>query len=488
MGVTNFAAFVQRIQPDAVVPVKKSTRATDNAFVRAGQGEQAVIMDGMTHVYTLTASLGWKNKGPKKTDQPPTPRELEMYKVTGADVLRAFYRRINDYFQAYTLCATSPRDSRAPPVLVLLLDKFKFVNPGKAACQKKRSASKQEGYGPTVQYFLEGVRPAPTSVMQSIDINKALAARGDGRRALLRFLLAGLTAHPQLFKWPPATQLYVDTEDGVRLFLAAESGDLYETRPETWDAMFTEESDMEEDKKASTPKPAIDPRRAANRLGESDLAAVRWTALLNRPVRLITTDTDWAMLHVYHIWPRVNKVPEVVWDNNGSIQVFCVAQAITTLRDDFHFTREAIVSLCVLSGCDYFEKSTATHQIGHPIIYDGMFALMKAHAPRTGKPRPNLHTLDGMRAALWQIYSTRLECKPESESLRLAKRSPSMPLLLDPDSLAEVFVAYKLAMDYFCQFLCWDPRADPKREDGPRLSALDRVIAMQAAYKNTSVK
>ena len=473
MGVTNFAAFVNVIQPDAVVPVKKSTRATDNAFVRAGQNEQAVVMDGMTHVYTLTASLGWKNKGPKKTDVDPSPKELEMYKVTGADVLQAFYRRIADYFNAYHLCATSPDTSqRPPPVLVMLLDKFKYVNPGKAACQKKRSAGKQEGYGPTVQYFMEGVRPTPTAIMQSIDINKALSARGDGRRALFRFLLAGLVAKPQQFKWPPNSQLYVDTEEGIRLFMGTEAGELYEVH------------DFSDEEK----RPVVDCKRAANQLGESDLAAVRWTALLNRPVRLITTDTDWAMLHVYHIWPRVNKVPGVVWDNNGPIRSFCIAQAITTLRDDYHFTREAIVSLCVLSGCDYFEKSAATHMIGHPILYDGMFALMKACAPRTGKPRPNLHTLDGMREALWHIYATRLQCPPSGQALRLVKRSPGMPLLLDPDSLAEVFVAYKLAMDYFCQFLCWDPRADPQKPGGARLSALDRVQTMQTAFKRVHTK
>lgn len=469
MGITNFTDFVERIQPDAIVTAKKKERGTNNAFTRAGGALQAVILDAMTHKYSLTASLGWKNEQPDK------------YRVTGDDLLIAFWRRVADYFESYERALSNgaheewedqetetkrPPLPRLAPEMIVLFDKSEYVNPAKGACQKKRSASRGiEGYGPQVQYYKEGVRPEPSAVMQSIDINKALSSRGAASKALTNFLIAGLTVKPQVLKWPRSTHIYIDSSAGIQCLLATEAGELYEYAPGG-----VVPDTKTEDGKEEVPQPRLNLQKARNKLGEADIAAVRWTILLKRPVRLVTSDSDWPMLHIYHVWPRVNKFPEVIWDTNScrdsrNIHGFCVHRAITDLRDTHHFTREAIVALAVLSGCDYVEKSAATKGVGHNKIYEGFFAYMRA--TRTATPRPNLGKLDDMTELLNAIYR--------------AAGKAGVPMGVD--ALSDLYVSYKLTMDYFCSFICSDPTTDPAKP-GQRLCALKRVAHMQAQVKH----
>lgn len=466
MGVTNWAKLVAHFQSDAIVPTKKSERkATNNAFYRAGVAQQVAELD-QTHLYTLLASVGWMNA------------------IDGKDLFMAFFRGPLNYFETYAKHAT---DSTLPPILVLLWDKSHYVNPGKRACQEARekSQSKKTPYGPLVSYARTGVRPDDTAIEQPIDIDRAVFARGPARTALRRFLLSELTAQPALLKWPVNTQLYVDSAEGVSVFMATEAGELYEYDPASATATGAMGEDEIEGSDSCPPKPALDPLKMRNTLGEADIASVRWTAALKRPTRLITTDSDWAMLHVYHLWPRVDITPEVIWDNGKDISQFHVHRMIKSLRDTHQFTREALLVLGILSGCDYFKKNHATDKIGHDDLYEGMKMFMLASSPRTGKPRPNLRTLDGMRDALWHIYAYHYNVEPTEEALSKVKKSPKKAgLLFGADQLAEVFVQYRLALDYFSLFICWNPAKDPallslQTDNVVHIDATRRIEAMQ---------
>lgn len=480
MGITNFGKFVGEHQPDAVNPDFKKSKAkqknrqgrADSAFARAARADQAVVMDALTHLFTLLASVGWKNKDPN-------------LRVTGEDVFKAFFGCIIDYFNETREKKEEDTEEtkKANPVqyqLVMIFDKSTWVNPGKRAVQDARNKAKAvPGYGPHVAYTLDGVRPEPRAILQSIDVTRMVTAGGAARTTLRRFLLEHLTHSPPLLPWPSNTEIFVDSEEGVQLFRCNPQGALYTV----------------DDTTASLIK-------FRNQLGEADLASVRWTLLLKRPVRLITVDTDWPMLAAYHFWGHLKVTPEIVWDNNKDIQTFKVHDFVTTLRDVHYWVRGGLVALAIFSGCDYFSKGLATDNIGHPDIYKGIHTYMRArrHPDKFRKfgyetdqtdrsffaeilwvksRKVDLGSLEGMRDLLWTIYARKLgsHFTPTAESLTAARTK--LKLVLTPAALSELFVPYKLAYDYFTTFTCWDPDRDLPVVAGVHRDAAMRLAAMQ---------
>lgn len=500
MGVLNFSELVQDVQPDAVVYVPKSAKRTDNnAFVRAARKRQAVVMDAMTHWYTLSGSLGWKNEGDK-------------YFVSGEDVFKKFFERVSQYFTAWNLVEppqeAKPKqqtqqklklktkkqtiiesdssdddgaameedekkkqeDEEDEPLFVMVFDKAQWVNPGKKQTQIARDKARSkptknkpvplQPYGDDVEYSLAGVRPDATAVLQSIDIDRAINGRGKARTKLRKFLLDSLTASPPLLSWPHNTKLYIDSEEGVVLYRSNARGELY----------------VDTDHVEHT-------RKFRNKLGEADLAAMMWVQRLQRTsVRMISKDADWPMLAVYHFWHarlRHQEPRTLIWDNDANIHEFDVHLFAKTLRTEYHCTREAIVAIGILSGCDYFDKGLATPQIGHESIYKGIWRYMRL--TKDDKARPVLASLEGMRKALYHIYAHKLDCKPDLASLVVAKKpNKKMTLVLEADRMADVYVAYRLAFGYFCSFKCYDPTKDPKlAKPELRIDALSRIRAQE---------
>jgi len=467
MGITNFNSFVA--QYAAPTDFEKLDKGRVTAFMRAGRARRRAIVD-QTHMFTLLASLRW-TKQAESTAIVTKQEEDEQKGVTGATLLKKFWHRVMTYFAEFN---TSKEEGPAPsPALVMVWDKARFVNPGKQACQAKRAKRRphQTSYGPHVVYSMEGVRPAPESVLQTIDIDKAVNSSGPARKALRTFLTDGLTDPKSPLQWPHNALIYVDCEEGCFEFRMGPDGRL--TRSEA-------------------------PEKFHNQCGEADMAAIHWVEQwhaedmkiteedekkeekhVKQGIHLITIDCDWPMLQMYHTWPRffpMNRVPPLVWDNGTSHMVDLYAFS-RTLRGKYFFTRDALVAMCILCECDYFEKGLATAQVGHDELYKGTVAYLRELRGLERKARKEFYTLEGLRELLLRIYAQKLKCPPTVEALRVQKRHRNMTLLLDYDSLSPVFVAFRLAFDYFTRFKVWHPQRD--LDPSLRVDAMERVAIMQ---------
>jgi hypothetical protein len=530
MGVKNYIDIVKLVAPEAVSEAasagggkkkaktpKGVKRADYNAFMRAARAGQWVLVDALIHLRCLLG-LEWMNKSGDK------------YFCKGEDLIKKFYAYLSGYFVE---CAKRGLDDAR---IALLWDKSKFVNPGKKACQQARAAQRAKRnlvyYPDTVQYTLGGVLPAPDSVLQSIDIAQAIESGGAARVALRQFLIRGLLEKSDLLMWPPNTRLYIDSEEGCALL-----------RP---------------DDKTGRLVAVAAPPQYHNQMGEADIAALHWvrrwtedaaelkanpvheTKVLTREeeealadamedptrdpttvglyrvavqgIRLLTTDADWPMLHVYHQWPakpapavtepapadgeskelalppdkRHKATPPatlcVVWDNDNTVLDLSIPTFIEVLRTQYHFTRDVWLALCILFECDYFEKSWATAQVGHETLLEGVIRFLKATRYRdaSGKPgRRPVHDLHGFRALLVHIYARKLGCPAKAEEVLAAKRPANMNLKLESDALAEAFVRFRLAYDYFAYARCWNPDRDPTQGGKVRVDVVAWLAALQ---------
>ena len=215
-------------------------------------------------------------------------------------------------------------------------------------------------------------------------------------------------------------------------------------------------------------------------------------------IRLLTTDADWPMLHVYHQWKKAaapaapseskglppdkrrkkadSSALRVTWDNDSTVLGLSIPVFIEVLRSQFHFSSDIWLALCILFECDYFEKSWATKQVGHDVILEAVVRFARA---TRGHKRTPLLMLEGFRDLLVHIYARKLGCLPQVGEVLAAKRPAAMDIKLHPDALAEAFVRFRLAYDYFAYMRCWSPEKDPTQGGKIRVDVVEWLAAMQ---------
>jgi hypothetical protein len=458
MGIDKFSLFVELHHPSALLKATKEPRSTHNAYVRAAKAGEAVVVDAMTHLHIVSGRMSFKNRAveqAKGAQRSSTDLEQKNF-VTGEELVTSFYAQIISYFLRFV--GSSPD---AVPLLVLVFDKAQYVNPAKAPLQATRDRG-QVGYPATARFEAGGIRLTPDEPLQSVDVQRALHSRGL-RHTLRRYLLNALTdetlAAP--LAWPDNTRLIVDCDDGVFAWRChPSSGRLI--RCDTVGVVITEENKDW----------LMDLTACRNTLGEADLAAVFWTATIMRQlrplfrpagVRVISVDTDHAMLQTYHFWKhlhpdtaRKDSVVEpyrLVWDNDKNIQLFLSAfvTSLTTLG----YARDTLVCVGILSQCDYFKKNLATCEVGHKDIYLGIKNYM-AHRRLTGE-HGSLGQLKTFRDMLCFMYAQKLKCAPNPQAIMRAKLPVRMKVLLSDADLMAPYVQFKLTYAYFTHFRCWRP-------------------------------
>lgn len=456
MGIDKFALFVELHHPSAIMKATKEPRSTQNAYVRAARAGEAVVVDAMTHLHIVSGRMAFKNRAVEQAQgaQRSTSDLEQKNFVTGEELVTSFYAQIVSYFLRFQ--GATPD---AVPLLVLAFDKAQYVNPAKAPLQASRDRG-IVGYPPTARLEAGGIRVAPEAPLQSVDVQRLLHSRGL-RHALRRYLLNALTddtlAAP--LAWPDNTRLIVDCDDGVFAWRChPSSGRLI--RCDTFGVVTTEENKDW----------LLDLSSCRNTLGEADLSAVFWTATIMRQlrplfkptgVRVISVDTDHAMLQTYHFWKHLHpdtarkdspvEPYRLVWDNDKNIQLFLSAfvQSLVTLG----YARDTLVCVGILSQCDYFKKNLATGEVGHKDIYLGLKNYM-AHRRKTGE-QGSLGQLKAFRDMLLFVYAQKLKCAPTAEAIQAAKLPVRMkPLLRDAEIMAP-YVQFKLTYAYFTHFKCW---------------------------------
>jgi hypothetical protein len=488
MGIEKFALFVELHHPSALLKPTKEPRSTHNAYVRAARAGEAVIVDAMTHLHIVSGRMSFKNRAVEQAKGAQRTSDLEQKNfVTGEELVTSFYAQIISYFLRFQ--GATPD---AVPLLVLAFDKAQYVNPAKAPLQASRDRG-MVGYPSTARLEAGGIRVAHDEPLQSIDVQRVLHSRGL-RHTLRRYLLNALTddklAAP--LSWPDNTRLIVDCDDGVFAWRChPSSGRLI--RCDTFGVVTTEENKDW----------LLDLSACRNTLGEADLSAVFWTATIMRQlrplfkptgVRVISVDTDHAMLQTYHFWKHLHpdtarkdspiEPYRLVWDNDKNIQLFLGAfvTSLTTLG----YARDTLVCVGILSQCDYFKKNLATCEVGHKDIYLGIKNYM-AHRHKTGE-HGSLGQLKAFRDMLLFVYAQKLKCRPTPESIKFAKLPARMKVLLSDADLMAPYVQFKLTYAYFTHFKCWrcsSPVSD--NSESPKIhSLLDAEL--EVARQQNAVK
>jgi hypothetical protein len=455
MGVDKFALFVELHHPSAILPATRaatSNRSVNNAFVRAGQAGQRIIVDAMTHLHAIGGRMSFKNRAVEQSNKNNSDIMLKNH-VTGDEFAEHFFSSLKSYFWQF-----KPSQPNAAPIAVLIFDKAEFVNPAKWAVQSVRSHQSFQRVGKpypeTARVESGGIRVHPSSpTVESIDIDRLLHSRAV-RLSFQRFLMDSLTTRTADIAaakgWPANARLIVDCEEGVFLWRVHPwTGHLM--RCDAHSVTMTEENR----------EWLVDMSSFRNQLGEADLAAVFWTAALLRQspqtgARVISVDTDHAMLQTYHFWDALRaKTATIVWDNDKTIQLH-LAPFVTSLTN-LGYQRDTLICVGILSKCDYFEKNWATAQVGHEQLYLGVKNYMLAHK----KPDTSLARLECFRELLWHIYAVKLKVAPTKQGLAGAGRvHKKMTLLLSDQELCKPYVQFKLAYAYFTAFRCYQPRDD----------------------------
>jgi hypothetical protein len=450
MGVEKFSEFIRLHQPWAILS-KKDEKVS--AYLRAAQSGEAVIVDAMTHLHAVAARMSFKNKAVAQAKERTTELEQKNF-VTGDEFASCFYSPLMTYFLNYK---TPDEKVKIPPVAVLVFDKAPFVNPAKQPEQQRRvERSKVTPYDASARIEAGGIRAHANGPLESIDVERLLRSR-DVRSSFRRFLLNFLTREDRPLAWSDNARVIVDCEEGVFAW-RVDPVSCCMVRCDVNGAVMTEENK----------DTLVDLSACENTLGEADLAAVTWSQWLLTAyhlaggVRVISVDTDHAVLQTYHHWcSLLNEATpgfKITWDNdrNIALNLRVFAKSLKTLG----YARDTLICVAILSKCDYYEKSLATNMVGHEDLYRGIKDYMQYRKDQ--KIKGTLAQLSCFRDMLWHIYARKLKIGSgaylTAEKL-LAQRIPQkMTLLVKDADLLMPYLRFKLAYAYFTGFHCWIPR------------------------------
>lgn len=475
MGVDKFSLFIELHQPWAMIPT--AAQQKNNAFLRAARAGQAVIVDAMTHLHKIGPRMGYKNRADAQAKEKSLELDHKNH-VTGDEFVSHFYSYLVSYFTHFV----PQKEGECAWPVVLAFDKEEYMNPAKSVIRATRDkySRAQEPYPDTARIEPGGIRVDPDSKEppESIDIERLLHSRSM-RHNLRRFLLSSLTREDSPVAWPDNTRIIVDCDDGVFAWRChPQSGRL--VRCDAHGVVLTEENK----------EWIMDLTPFRNTLGEADLAAVFWTRAYmtymkpTAGVRVVSKDTDHAVLQTYHFWKELsdpNKSTfQIVWDNETNIQLY-LRRFVASLKE-LNYARDTLVCVGILSKCDYFEKNVATKQVGHEELYRGIAAFM-AHRKKLPKPQRSgsLANIETFGEMLRFIYAQKLKCKPTAEEISGTRKHKQMVTLLTNEELLGPFVQFKLAYAYWTGFRCWCVNPNTLKNLHGQLDAEVAIARMQEA-------
>jgi len=262
--------------------------------------------------------------------------------------------------------------------VVLVGDKAKYVPRAKLPLQQKRNAQWHKAdpeanreYADGCKLTPEGIYNVETRAVELVRVSRLMHSR-HLRPQLFNFIIDSAINHA----WPEHAAVIVDLNNAVPYVK-------FPGRPE-----FR----------------AVDP--IAHRIGEGDLAVIYWLKRVHKSnaderVSLFTIDTDTIPLVVYHYW---NTRSRAVWQCGPD--VYWEVDVLVHQLKACGWSREMFVVMCILSGCDWFNKGDVTNNIGHTFLWNVMGCIPDPRVPEEGaaaaaaaSPHGNGNGGGGKRAA-----------------------------------------------------------------------------------------